>query len=89
MKTKIITDDAEVRRLAKRGGIWRELRQVKQDGRPRLIIRGSRVFAGFADGYAVYVTDDPEGFAQAFAARAVEAGCDNVELWLARRDDLH
>jgi hypothetical protein len=86
---RIIVDDDEVKRMAKRAGCWHALRDARRQGRTVIVVHGMMLFGSFSDGLAAFETTNPELFLEALLKVAMEAGCDNVEVHYARPECLH
>jgi hypothetical protein len=87
--SRIIVDDAEVRRLAKRAGCWHALRDARRQGRTAIVVHGMVLFGAFQDGLAAFETSSPELLLEALLKVAMEAGCDHAEVHYTQRPDVH
>ena len=57
--TRVIDDDAEVKRLAKRLGAWRKIRISIKDGESGVAIAGDWLIGYYDDGFIAYQIPDP------------------------------
>jgi hypothetical protein len=86
---RIVTDDNEVKRLARRAGCWHALRDARRQGRTVIVVHGMVLFGAFQDGLAAFETSSPELFLEALRKIAIDAGCETVEVHYARPECLH
>jgi hypothetical protein len=86
---RIIVDDDEVKRMAKRAGCWHALRDARRQGRTAIVVHGMVLFGAFRDGLAAFETSSPELLLEALLKVAMEAGCDHAEVHYARPECLH
>lgn len=86
---RIIADDAEVKRMAKRAGVWHALRDARRQGRTAIVVHGMVIYGSFQDGLAAFETMSPEMFIEALVRIALDAGCETAEVHYTRPPDLH